>query len=171
MKLPLLQYGNPLLRTKAKTVESITEETLQFIRDLEDTMRSFDGLGIAATQVGKLVSIFLIAPPIYGPDNTVTQGACRAFINPKLSNPSSEEWSHEEGNPVLPHLTGQVVRPREITVTAQNIDGTWFTETFKDWPARIIMHENDHLNGVLFIDRLSQKERKKLDPKIRALKK
>lgn len=171
MILPLLRYGNPLLRAKAEPVTKITDEIRQFVKDLEDTMRSFDGLGIAAPQVGKRVAIFLIAPPIGEDEKGFIQAPTRVFINPKLSAPSQELWSHSEANPVLPEISGQVLRPNQITVTAQDIDGREFTETFTDWPARVIMHENDHLNGVLFIDRLSPKERKQIETQLQLLKK
>lgn len=171
MKLPLAYYGNPVLRKKAAPVEKITDEIRTLIKNLLDTMQSYGGLGIAAPQVGKSVAIFIISPPIDEKDGHLIQAPPRVFINPKLTNPSQENWIHNEACLSIPKISGDVMRPLSVTVTAQDINGKEFTETFTEWPARVIMHENDHINGVLFIDRLTAQERKRIEPKLHAIKK
>jgi peptide deformylase len=176
MKLKILHYGNPLLRQKAARVETFGPEVKAFVKDLIETLHTEHtegsiSVGLAATQVGKLLQIFAISVPVQKPDGKWAASPPQVFINPKLSNPSKEVQAQDEGCLSLPKLYGEVVRPLEITVTYSDIDGKEFTETFSGYPARIIMHENDHLNGVLFIDRLSPQERKSIEPELKAIKK
>lgn len=171
MKLPLIYYGNPLLRKKAEPVAEITQEIKQLIQDMLETMQAQDGLGIAAPQVGRSLAIFITAPPIEDGKGGYTQLPPRVFINPKLSNPTNEGWPHSEACMSIPKLSGTVIRPVQITVTAQDIHGKEFTEVFTGWPARVLMHENDHLNGVLFIDRIPQDERRAMEDALRKIKK
>lgn len=171
MKLPLVYYGNPLLRKKTEPVTEITDEIRQFIKDLEETMDSKSGLGIAAPQVGRSLAICILRPPIEDASGRFTQGDAKVYINPKLSDPSTESWSHEEACLSIPKVYGDVIRPTTVTVTAMDINGQEFTETLTGWPARVLMHENDHLNGVLFIDRISQKQRNAIEAQLRAIKK
>ncbi len=171
MKLQLVYYGNPLLRKKAAQVDTITAEVKQLIQDMLETMQAQDGLGIAAPQVGKSLAIFITSPPIDDGKGGYTQAAPRVFINPRLSSPSDQGWIHSEACMSIPKLSGDVIRPVQITVTAQDIDGKEFTEQFVGWPARVIMHENDHLNGVLFIDRIPVDQRKAMEAELRKIKK
>lgn len=171
MKLPLIYYGHSLLRKKAQPVVEITKEIKKLIQDMLETMQGLDGLGIAAPQVGKSLAIFITAAPVEDGKGGFTQASPRVFINPKLSNPTEQGWEHSEACMSIPKLSGDVTRPVQITVTAQDINGKEFTEVFTGWPARVIMHENDHLNGVLFIDRIPQDQRKKMENALRKIKK
>lgn len=171
MKLPIVYYGNPILRTKAKQVESITPEIRALIDNMMETMLAANGLGIAAPQVGKSLSIFITSPPIEDEKGGFTQSPPTVFINPKLSNPSIDGWIHSEACLSIPKVQGDVLRPNEIVVTWLDIHGKEHTETFTGWKARVIMHENDHINGVLFIDRLTPSERRSIEPELRAIKK
>ena len=171
MKLPLIYYGNPLLRKKAAPVSEITAEIRKFIDDMLDTMIATNGLGIAAPQVGRSLAIFITSPPIGDDKGSFEQAPPRVFINPRLSNPSEDSWCHSEACLSIPKVYGDVFRPVRITVTAQDINGKEFTEIFTGWPARVIIHENDHINGLLFIDRISVQERKQIEAKLRQIKK
>lgn len=171
MKLPLVYYGNPLLRKKAQPVTEITEEIKKLIQDMLETMQAQDGLGIAAPQVGRSLAIFITSPPVEDGKGGFTQAPPRVFINPRLSNPSDQGWVHSEACMSIPKLYGDVIRPVQITVTALDVNGKEFTEVFTGWPARVIMHENDHLNGVLFIDRIPQDQRRDMEVDLRKIKK
>ena len=92
------------------------------------------------------------------------------IINPVLSSPSSEMASMLEGCMSLPGLHVEVVRPQKIHIRYQNIKGEFIEEDLEDFRARMFMHENDHLNGVLHIDRMDPKERKEIEPVLRAMK-
>ncbi|MDB6081137.1 MAG: def [Chlamydiia bacterium] len=171
MKLPLTYYGNPILRAKAKQVTAITDEIRAFVNDMLDTMRESSGLGIAAPQVGKSLAIFITAPPIEEEGNEFKQAPPQVFINPKLTEPSNELWIHSEACLSIPKVSGDVARPLEITVTWLDLDGKEYTKTFHGWAARVIMHENDHINGVLYIDRIPPEQRKAIEPQLRLIKK
>lgn len=171
MKLPLAYYGNPILRKKCEPVTEITAEICKLIDDMIETMLSHDGYGLAAPQVKHSKSIFLTHTPTQtGPDEWVP-GKIRVFINPKILSYSEELSFRGEGCLSIPNLYGNVARPLKITVEARDRDGTIFKEEFSGIAARAIMHENDHINGVLFIDRIHGKERKELEPTLREIKK
>jgi peptide deformylase len=171
MHLPLTYYGNPILRKKAEHVTEITPEIKALIKDMIETMTTSNGIGIAAPQVGKSLAIFITSFPNEDEKGNYTQDPPRVFINAKISNPSSKTWSHSEGCLSIPKVYGDVARPESIQVTAIDETGKEFTEIFTGWPARVILHENDHINGVLFIDRLDAATRKKIEPKLREIKK
>lgn len=169
MKLPVRLYGDPVLRKHCEPVQELTPEIKQLIKDLKET--TDDGWGMSAPQLGFSLRIFACRFPIFGADGKRTGDTdLRVWINPKLSDPSQEIWSHGEACFSLPGLYPSINRPQVITIEA--LDENWqpVKERLDGWPARIVMHENDHLNGVLTIDRISAKERRILDPQLRALK-
>lgn len=169
--LKLTYYGNPVLRTKAKPVEKIDEEVLELIKGMEEMRQLHKGIGISAPQVNSLLRIFIVKAPIQKGEDEWIEGPTHVFINPVLSEPSEEAWEREEGCLSIPKLYGPVVRPLSITVEYLDIEGKPLKNTFHGWEARVIMHENDHLNGVLFIDRLPKDERKRAEPILKEIKK
>lgn len=161
--MDIIRYGNPILRKKAEPVEEITDELRAFIHELIQMALHPNAVGIAAPQVGVSKAIFVIAPPLFEKGQIIKKEA-KVYINPKLSNPSKETQTEEEGCLSVPGVRGNVTRPVSITVSAIDIHGNPFQETLTGYPARVLMHENDHINGVLFIDRLSPFDRKRLTP-------
>lgn len=171
MKLPLAYYGNPILRKKCARVEAIDDELRQLIKDMEETLTSHDGLGLAAPQVNRDLALFLVhVAKQYDPSNQ-TSGETILFLNPKILEYSEEQWWRGEGCLSIPEVYGPVSRPLRIKVEATDINGDRFVREFSHLEARAIMHENDHINGVLFIDRVHGKERLEMEPKLRAIKK
>jgi len=173
MKLELAYYGAPVLRQKAKEVEKVTPEIQKLCEDMIETMHHHDGIGLAAPQVYRSLRIFVtcVPKPSQETPGEWEEGQTHIFINPKLLEPSDEAWETDEGCLSIPSLRGNVTRPYRITVDALDIHGRPFQETFYGLEARCIMHENDHINGVLFIDRVRGKERQQLEPGLKALKK
>lgn len=170
-KLKIRYYGHPDLRTKAKPIEVITPEIVQIAEDMLATMLSMDNcIGFAGPQLGILLRIFVIREEIFLPDNKYTFGEPEVIINPILSSPSEEQEAMIEGCMSLPGLHVEVVRPKSICVRYQNLKGEIIDTEVSDFRARMFMHENDHLNGVLLIDRMDPKERKKIEPLLRAMK-
>jgi peptide deformylase len=98
-------------------------------------------------------------------------GPPKVFINPKIEEPSNETWVAQEGCLCAPKVYSEVRRPVSITVSYQDEKGEHHKERLTGWPAKIVMHENDHLNGVLFFDRLESQEKKKLSHELELLKK
>ncbi len=168
MILEVVQYGDSALREKCEPVLEITDEIRQLAKDLEETVLDKNGAGLAAPQVGRPIRMFVI---VY--DSAVNEEGrpvlCppKFYLNPKLSDPSEEKITLEEGCLSIPGFFGEVERPESITVEAMDLEGKVFTERVDKWRARVIMHENDHLNGVLFMDRLDPKIKNQLMPKIK----
>ena len=172
MILDLKYYGDPILRKKCKPIEKITDEIRQLAQDLCETVIASDGAGLAAPQVGHALCIFVCRYE----DGVDAEGwpiltSPKIYINPKLSSPSDEMIVHGEGCLSIPGIYEKVARPRRIIVEAMDLDGNLFVDEATDWKARAIMHENDHLNGVLFIDRIHPKSKKKIEPLLTDLKK
>ena len=168
----LLYYGNSGLRKKCVEVKEITAEVKQIAQDLVETVLQKDGAGLAAPQIGYLVRMF-VSRYDNGADSEGWPILCppKIYINPILSEPSKKVATHGEGCLSIPGISEEVTRPWEIHVEAMDLEGNTFTEIATGWRARNIMHENDHLNGVLYIDRIDPKKRKKMEPVLRSIKK
>lgn len=172
MKRDLIYFGNPILRKKSKDIETINKKIRQLATDLIETVTALQGAGLAAPQIGVSLKIFVICFE-NGADKDgmpIMSAEPQIFINPKLTLTEAKPIALEEGCLSVPSLRANVVRPETITVEAMGLDGKVFRETATGWRARVIMHENDHLNGVLFIDRLDAKTKKILQPALREIK-
>lgn len=169
--LPLAYYGNPVLRRVGDPILEITDSVLKLAQEMIETMDACDGLGLAAPQVHHSTKLFVIRVPIEDPMGQVQLGGVKVFINPVVSNPSEKKWSAQEGCLSIPSIHAEVERPFEITVEYTNLEGKRIKEVCSGWEARVIMHENDHINGVLFIDYLPQEERDALEPYLKRLDK
>lgn len=175
MERRLAYYNDPVLRKKGVKVEEITDDIRQLVQDMTDTMRNNNGIGLAAQQVNLALNLFITEAPIPVPvdDRHVRwePGKLRVFINPKILKHSEEQWSYEEGCLSIPKLYRAIPRPIAVLVHATDLDGNEFEEEFTWLEARTIMHENDHINGVLFIDRLHGKARREVEPLLNDIKK
>jgi len=170
MILPLVYYGNSKLRSKCLEVQEITEEIKQLCLDMVETMDANNGVGLAAVQVGKLLRIIVIREVLDDENGEAFLGDAEIYINPKLSNPSEKTKKLPEGCLSIPSLHEEVERPISIHIDALDIDGNKISKEIHNYKAREVMHENDHLNGVLFIDRLPAKKRKEIEPFLREIK-
>lgn len=148
--LPIRQFGDPVLRQKAAEVEEITDLHRRLISDMLDTMRDAPGVGLAGPQVGVMERIFVWE----------TDEEFGAVINPKIVSASDELVDGEEGCLSLPGLYYNVARPRSIVVEGLDENGDPIRWEVEDFRARVFQHEIDHLDGVLFVDRLSEEDRK-----------
>ena len=128
-------------------------------------------VGISAPQIGRDLRIFVVNVTGEDKDSHPIFGEPKVYINPVLSEPSEEMVSLGEGCLSIPGVYGDVWRPHAITIEAIDLDGNPIKERVTGYRARVIMHENDHLNGVLFIDRLDPKDRRKMEHSLQAIKK
>lgn len=135
--------GDDVLRKKCKIVEKITERELTLIKDMADTMYESDGVGLAAPQVGVLKRIFVV--------DVRDEDGLMVFINPEIIETSGSQID-EEGCLSVPGEAHEVERPNYVKVRAINEKGEEFILEGEDLLARAILHENDHLNGVLYLD-------------------
>lgn len=171
MPLHLAYYGNPILRKKCEKVTTFDDKLKQLLKDMEETRVIHDGAGLAAPQVHISLAIFITNIPIKTGPNKWLPGKTRVFINPKILERSEEEWLRDEGCLSIPALFAPVSRPLTIKIEAYDLEGKLFTDELTGLEARAFMHENDHLNGVLFIDRIKGKARDDLEPELREIKK
>ena len=171
MILPLIYYDDPILRKKALIIEEISEEIHQLAKDMIKAMIHYNGVGLAAPQVGQLLRIFVIRDELTKPDGTYYLGPPEVIINPIMSDPSPEMVLMPEGCLSIPYVHHDIIRPSEIHVSYQTLEGQFVEEDLSGFRARVFMHENDHLNGVLFFDRMTPEGRRKIDSHLRAVKK
>jgi peptide deformylase len=171
MILSLCYYGNPVLRKQASPVKEVTPEIQKFISDMIETMDDHNGIGLAATQVGVLLRIFVIRKEFIGDNGEFLKGVSQVFINPEVSEPSDDMEIMNEGCLSLPKIFVDVPRPQSIKIKALDIDGKPFEDTITGFTARQIMHENDHLNGKLIIDRCPPEQKKEVQHLLTQLKK
>lgn len=184
MKRKLSYYGNPILRTHTPIIESLDDEVRRISQDLMDTLEGHEtGVGLAAPQIHENTRIFALhLARIFSESqeenaekekeaNTDISNMIQVYINPKILATSKETCEMLEGCLSIPNLYLPVTRPKSLTVEAMNLQGEIFTEQVDGFKARVIMHENDHLNGVLFIDRISKKDKKDSSQFLRELKK
>lgn len=162
--LPLAYYGNPILRKVAEPISQITDSVKQLALEMIDTMDACDGLGLAAPQIHHSTQMFVIRVPNEDASGHLQLGEAKVFINARVSEPSAEKWTVSEGCLSIPILHGDVERPVEITVEYTNLEGKRIKERCSGWQARVIQHENDHINGILFIDYLPEEQRKEIEP-------
>ncbi len=171
MLLKIHYYGDPILRKRCEPVKEITEEIRTLVRDMIETMDKSDGIGLAAPQVGHPIRLFVLRNYIFAEEGHWTLSEPKVFINPKLKNPGEHLISDTEGCLSLPGLRLPITRPDKITIEATDLDGNTFVEELEGYNARVRMHENDHINGVLFIDRIDENQRNQIDPILREMKK
>lgn len=138
----ILQLGDDTLRKKSFKVEQINEKTIQLLDDMKDTLDKAQGAGLAAVQVGVLRRIFIV---------DVEEGFFE-FINPEIISTSGEQYGIE-GCLSVKGKWGDVKRPYQVTIKAQNRKGEYFTLTAKDFFAKAICHEYDHLEGIVYVDK------------------
>lgn len=148
--LRIRQFGDPVLRERAKEVEKITDMHRRLINDMVETMREAPGVGLAATQVGVLERLFVWE----------VNDEWGVLINPAIVERSTEKFTEGEGCLSLPGLTYDVERDYQVTVEALDADGNEISIVGEDLLARVFQHEMDHLDGVLFIDRIDESARR-----------
>jgi peptide deformylase len=151
--LEIYTIGEEILREKCKKVDKFDSALELLVNAMFEKMDEADGVGLAAPQVGVDLRVFVIDDH---------RGVRKAFINPEIVETSMEECSMEEGCLSIPGVYSYLTRSKKVTVQAQDVKGKTFRLEADDLLARAIQHENDHLNGVLFVDRLDEKSRTKL---------
>lgn len=151
----ILKINNPeellILRKKSKPVEVFDERLNTLITDMIDTMKRADGAGLSAVQVGVLKRVFVVS----------TEEGVQEFINPEIIETSGECPILEEGCLSVPGRYGKVIRPNKVVIKAQDKTGKEFIKTYTGFEAKAMAHENDHLDGVLYIDLEIKREKKK----------
>ena len=158
--MDILTLGNDILRQKATPVKNLKDNLLQWketAQKMFEVLKREKGVGLAGPQVGLMQRIFVVS---------VDGDVPRVFINPSIIETSQETARHEEGCLSVPGAWADVVRPRAVKVQAWDERGRAFTLEASGFLARVILHEYDHLEGILFVDRLSEFKRKRIINKV-----
>lgn len=171
MIYPIVIYGHPILKKVAEEIEKDYPDLEKLIEDMFDTMHHAEGLGLAAPQIGKSIRIFVIDGEPVGEDEPELAGFKKAFINPHIIERTGDQLPMNEGCLSIPNLREEV--KREAHVRIQYYDEKWeyHDDVYEGFKARVIQHEYDHLDGILFPDRLSPLRRRLIKGKLNDISK
>jgi peptide deformylase len=171
MIYPIVVYGHPILKKVAAEIDRDFPELNQLIGDLFETMYYSEGLGLAAPQIGKSIRIFVIDGKPAAEDEPSLADFKKAFINPHITERSGELVPMNEGCLSIPNLREEVLRESHVRINYFDENWQYHDEVFEGYKARIIQHEYDHLDGILFPDRLNPLRRRLLKGKLAAISK
>ena len=155
MKLPIIAYGDPILRRKAAEINSDYPNLEQLIADMFETMYNAHGVGLAAPQVGLSIRLFVIDATPFAEDDEKLKDFKKVFINAQILSEEGEKWDFNEGCLSIPDIREDISRNSDITISYYDENWKQHIETYTGLAARIIQHEYDHIEGKLFTDKLS----------------
>ena len=173
MIYPIIAYGDPVLRLKGKEIEKDYPKLDALIDDMFETMYASSGIGLAAPQIGLPIRLFIVDASPFEDDEELTEAERdylkefkRVFINAQMVEESGDEWVFNEGCLSIPDVREDVFRKDTITLEYLDENFKKHTETFTGIVARIIQHEYDHIEGILFTDKLSALKKRLLKSKL-----
>jgi len=180
MILPVYAYGSPVLRKECEEIEEGTDVS-ELVGNMYETMYKSSGVGLAAPQVGKAVRIFLVDASPFAeeePENEeeaknfeILKNFKKTFINPIIEEESGKEWAFAEGCLSIPGIREDVFRKSVIKISYFDEDWNFFEESYTGLVARIIQHEYDHVEGILFTDYLNPLKKRMLKRKLNDIQK
>ncbi|HRI78137.1 MAG TPA: peptide deformylase [Cyclobacteriaceae bacterium] len=167
MVYPIVVYGDPILRKRAKEIENTASPEVQtLIQDMFESMYAAHGIGLAAPQIGKAIRLFVVDGTTLEDEDEDLSGFKKAFINPEIVDETGEPWEFEEGCLSIPNIRENVSRQEKVRIRYTDETGKQLDETYDGMKARIIQHEYDHLNGKMFIDYLTPLKKRMLKGKL-----
>ena len=173
MILPITAYGDPVLRKKAKEISVDYPKLQELIENMWETMYGAYGVGLAAPQVGLPVRIFMVDTSPFAEDDDLSEeekkelaGLKKTFINAKIIEEKGDEWAFNEGCLSIPEIREDVFRKPEIKIEYFDEDFNKHTEEYTGLAARVIQHEYDHIEGILFTDKLSSLKKRLIKGKL-----
>ena len=165
MIYPIRAYGDPVLRAKCEEIKDFGDDFQKLVEDMFETMDESDGVGLAAPQIGKNIRLFVIDSTLFDKkENGV--GVRQAFVNPEILEEDGEQWPFEEGCLSIPEIREDVHRKPRLKIKYKTVNNEEKIEIFEGMSARVIQHEYDHIEGVLFIDHISAFKRQLLKGKL-----
>lgn len=178
MILPIVAYGNPVLKKKAKDITKDYPKLDELIENMWETMYGAHGVGLAAPQVGLPIRLFVIDPSPFADDEELSEeerkqltGLKKLFINPVITEETGDEWAFSEGCLSIPDVREDVFRQPDITIEYVDENFKAHTETYTGIAARVIQHEYDHIEGILFTDKLSSLKKRLIKGKLNNISK
>lgn len=169
MILPIVAYGDPVLKQVANDIDAEYPNLKQLIEDMENTMEKASGVGLAAPQIGLSIRLFIIDSTLMMDEGEEDKGIREVFINAEMIEETGKEWAFEEGCLSIPDIREDVYRKDTITIKYLDKDFKEHTKTFDGMTARVIQHEYDHIEGILFIDHLKPLKKKLLNKRLRRI--
>ena len=171
MVYPIVVYGDPILRKRAKEIKKGSVDIPAFVQDMFDTMYAAHGIGLAAPQIGRDIRLFVVDGTTLKEEKEDMTGFKKVFINPELVDEEGNEWEFEEGCLSIPNIRENVSRKEQVRI--RYFDELWKKkdEVYNGIKARIIQHEYDHLDGKMFIDYLSPLKKRMLKGKLKDISK
>lgn len=173
MIYPIVAYGDPVLRKKAKDIEPDYPNLDQILENMWETMYGASGVGLAAPQVGMPIRIFLVDTSPFGDDPDLSPeeqeqlgSFKKTFINAHIVEEKGDEWAFNEGCLSIPNVREDVFRPEEVTIKYCDENFKEVTETYTGLMARVIQHEYDHIEGILFTDKISSLKKRLIKGKL-----
>lgn len=178
MVYPIVVYGDPVLRKKCVDIDASYENLPQLIKDMYETMYDANGVGLAAPQIGKAIRLFVIdaspfaevdedeEPEFTEEEMKQMNGFKKTFINARILEEVGEEWKFSEGCLSIPKIREDVLRKPKLTIEYYDENFKKYTETYDGVIARVIQHEYDHIEGILFTDKISPFKRKLISGKL-----
>lgn len=153
MIYPIVAYGSPILKKEAIDIEEGLD-TQKLIKDMFATMDHASGVGLAAPQINQGVRLFVIDSTLMLDEEDEEKGIRRVFINPIILDEYGDEYGFEEGCLSIPEVRAEITRPEKLTLEYYDENWNLKEEEFSGMTARVIQHEYDHLEGILFVDYL-----------------
>ena len=178
MILPILSYGNSVLKKKALPISLKTKNLKILIKNMWETMYQAQGVGLAAPQIGESVRLFIVDTYPFSDNENLSidernflKGFKKVFINPEIIGENGKECFFNEGCLSIPGIREDVKRRDSITIKFQDLNGTFTTESLSGIAARVVQHEYDHIEGILFTDKLSFLKKKTIKRKLTEISK
>ena len=173
MILPILSYGNPVLKKKALPISVESKNLEILINNMWETMYAAQGVGLAAPQVGESIRLFVVDTYPFSDNEDLSmeernflRGFKKVFINPEIVEETGKEIFYREGCLSIPGIREDVKRKDSIIIKFQDLNGKSIKDSFTGIAARVIQHEYDHIEGILFTDKLSYLKKKTIKRKL-----
>lgn len=171
MKLPIIAYGDTVLRKKGTEISKDYPELNILIQNMFETMYGAHGVGLAAPQIGLSIRLFVIDATSFAEDEPVLKDFRKVFINAQILEEKGNKWSFNEGCLSIPDIREDIDRHESLTISYYDENWKHYKETYTGLAARIIQHEYDHIEGKLFVDKLSPLRKAMLKNKLLSISK
>ena len=178
MVLPIIAYGDPILRKVGENITKDYPDLDTLLANMQDTMKNARGVGLAAPQIGKAIRLFLVDTSPFAEDDELDEeereflkSFNKIFINAKILKEEGDDWIFSEGCLSIPNINEDVSRAETITIEYHDENFKKHTETVSGLAARVIQHEYDHIEGILFTDKLSSLKKRLLKKKLENISK
>lgn len=164
--IPIVAYGDPVLKSKSKPIDKDYPDLDQLIENMWETMYKASGVGLAAPQIGLPIRLFIIDATPFAEEEAELDGFKKVFINAEMLEETGEPWLFNEGCLSFPELREDIRRPAQIRIRYQDEFFKEHETVFSGLAARVILHEYDHIEGILMVDRISSLKKTLLRKKL-----